>query len=943
MFDRERLTLEQHQALALDRHVFVEASAGSGKTAVLVARYLHILDTCPDCDPTHILAVTYTRKAAAEMTHRVRQALGAVTDPSLAQRIRIQQCLQQLPFATIATIHSFCKEMVSEYGHAQGLASHVEVPSDEDRLWAWQRTVDRVLYQMLANKSEHLQQALRYDSMSELRAHLLALYKQDELARRFVGTRTVSAGTPSARILQQLFQEIRQAFQHEKYALGWLDFPDMISELASLVRKEPAVAAQIRGRYRFVMVDEFQDTDRVQWQLLQDLFLPECNLFVVGDLKQSIYKFRGAEPKLFATVREWMMANGGITVSLTHNFRSQETVIHFCNRLFATLFDGASLVNYADAQGVKNSPGRAVYIGVSVDMKEADQEGPMAGETDLIVSWILAMREKHGADWQSFAIVCRKTAGLQRIGAALSAAGIPVQQQASATVYVSVYHQALYLVVRLLVYPYDVVAWVGLAQSPWIGMSDAGIVRLALVQTCASLFAENNEDSLKRYGLSEPDYQALIQMRQVFRDIFWLRQQYPLGKSLVWLCQHYGWTAPKDLWDAATASDFDRFATQLGAWDDMPHLDDTDRLDRLADWLKTGSVPVKEGVSDGVQMMTIHKSKGLEFPFVVIPECGRPFHPSRSRSLLIGEQGIVRREPGQEDTFKDQMAKEESDGVDEEKRVFYVACTRAQEELLLTATLKENDLSVPEAAVPETFWSFLAPYAHLSQDEVVLALPPMTQSPVVCRRWTGRGSQEKSGSTAASFYPAQEGTNVLPSTATQRLLQKTSLQDLLPAVPQGDSLLGTFVHRVVARMFTTQDFRLDHWVDFVVGQHLGGGSIPLLPALRSEVCRHVATVLSHPLAVQIKQSKHCQCEWSFAWASNAMGVQRGRVDLFFESSDGGWVVVDFKTTSQIAVTEAMVTPLMIYRRAVAAHVGVADEMVTIGVFFTEGGTWVVVP
>ena len=106
MFDLDHLTSEQRQALTLDAHVFVEASAGSGKTAVLVARYLHILASRPDCDPTHILAVTYTRKAAAEMRHRIRHALETTVSDRLEDQLRIQHCLAQLPFATITTTGS---------------------------------------------------------------------------------------------------------------------------------------------------------------------------------------------------------------------------------------------------------------------------------------------------------------------------------------------------------------------------------------------------------------------------------------------------------------------------------------------------------------------------------------------------------------------------------------------------------------------------------------------------------------------------------------------------------------------------------------------------------------------------------------------------------------------------------------------------------------------
>ncbi len=950
MFDLSRLTPEQRQALTCDRHVFVEASAGSGKTAVLVARYLHILATYPDCDPTQILAVTYTRKAATEMRHRIRHALETAIGNTLEDQIRIQHCLSKLPFATMTTIHAFCKDMIAEHSYAAGLSPQIEVPSDDDREWAWQRTLSSAIHQMIDKRDPRLATLLASQSILSIKEGITQLYKRDEISKRFADRDDDDSHYSSE--LQSLFQEIRALFQSEKQRMGWLDFPDMISEMAALVSENPAVAETIHQQYRFVMVDEFQDTDRVQWQLFQTLFLqaPQRNMFLVGDLKQAIYRFRGAEPHLFAEVRQWMRDNSGIVVELTQNFRSQQPLITFSNRLFKALFESSPTVDYAALQAVKQDSDRHVYLGLITDNtrnKASDSDIP--SESDLILSWIISMKAKHGANWSDFAILCRKKTGLSRMADALQSAGIPVQQQQQITINIPLYYQDMYMLTTLLVYPYDAVAWTGVLRSRFIGMPDNDLVvfhqkRLATMSLSAAL-SEPPQNA-------NPTYQKAATLLE---QILSLRQHYPLGKALAVLCDSNNWRHPETLGYSESTQDANTLISQIGLWDSHAMMSDPDRLERLENWLLKGQMTEADTQNNSIQVMTIHKSKGLEFPFVIVPECGRSFHASRGRKLIISDSGIVSRLPGQEETFKSHMAAEEQDSMDEEKRIFYVACTRAKEELLLTGTVKLTE-EFPEDFSPSSFWEFLAPYAKTTENEVHLQLPVETaeDSPSLsCQRWTTGGSVH-GRQKAKPFVNASLSESHLPRPVGETIAHKP-LSEISedayngptnPAhtskISKWETLMGTLIHRILADIWQSDAVPTPEETQTIIDQHLtkqfGDSASALLTELLPPVATHVHNTLQSALANAIFSSSQKHCEWPFSW-TDGQNTRDGRIDLLFHN-ENRWHIVDFKTTETPEVTPDMLQTLIQYQKAAAAFLEISPNDIQTSVFFTATGEWI---
>lgn len=675
MIDFSYLSSEQRDALDVSRHVFVEASAGSGKTAVLVARYLHILGSFPDSDPTQILAVTYTRKAAAEMRMRVRDALLATEQTTLDAAIRLQQHLYRLPFAPIMTVHAFCKDIVDSY--MPGLPTYV--PDEDDRRLVWGQAISVVVSALLAQRDKDLQFLLSLYTLAQIQDMLLSLYGKEPL------------GLSDATALSRVFAQVYARFQSEKSRLGWLDFSDMVHYCARLVAENYTVAAQLYAQYRFVLVDEFQDTDSVQWDLLQQLFLrydPPRNLFFVGDMKQSIYGFRGAEPALFREVREWIRDHGGRIVQLTKNYRAQPPLLAFCNSVFPDILD----MDYTALQPVKSEHNRHVYIGLS-----------NTSELDLMVSWIHWMRKKHGADWSDFAVLSRRTTGVEAFGEALHALGIPTQYHGLDGGYaVSTVYQGIYLLVSVLVYPHDQVSWYGILRTPIFG-SDAYLWRSDVL---GHLFSGNTGPQFVPAALLS-----------FYMTVVTIRKKMPLWQALQYLLRQI------EQWCDEGA----RVVGLLREWE--LRLTDSEKLLRIGEWIRSGAMVPKQ-VASGVQLMTIHKSKGLEFPFVIVPECHKSFHASRARRVLVNADGILGRQPGEDAQFKTQLTEAERAGLAEEKRNFYVACTRAKEELLLTGS---ETLGEKEKERITCFWDFLSPYARVSEDDVLFSFA----APYRCLRWKG--------------------------------------------------------------------------------------------------------------------------------------------------------------------------------------------------------------
>jgi ATP-dependent helicase/nuclease subunit A len=517
-----------------------------------------------------------------------------------------------------------------------------------------------------------------------------------------------------------------------------LDFNDLQLRFIDLLRARPGILMDRREAagsessiFEFILVDEFQDTDRLQSEILERLGGSEFlagRLFVVGDFKQSIYGFRGAEPAIFQEWRQTFPASG--RRDLSENFRSVPGVIHFVNALFAECFEVKEAGAPVEGAGpILNRLGPmrdAADHGPAVEFLWAHDDGASkraaAHELRAAEAARLARHIRRRLD-NGWMIFDRKTKRQRRAGpgdvaflframtdvgpceVALTEEGLDYHTIGGAAFYAQQEIHDLINVLSVVEDPLDEVALAGTLRSPFFGLSDDGLywlatsftggltVGLARLEEIADLPPHDRRQAIRARTLLD-GWRALKD--RVSIAALTSRILGDSGYEAALVCEFLG---PRKLANTrklvTLARDFDRqggflladFVAQLRA-----HRDDPPREEQA-------STSDEEGTS--VRLMSIHQSKGLEFPIVVVPDLNRSSVPRGRLIAIHPELGLVVRPPLAEPGDEDSEPADDSEGgslgweacralsheQDEQEslRLFYVAVTRARDALILSS------------------------------------------------------------------------------------------------------------------------------------------------------------------------------------------------------------------------------------------------------------------
>jgi len=358
-----------------DRHTVIEASAGTGKTFTLEHLVVELI--LSGVEISQILVVTFTRPATSELVARIRQLLVKLLDLDEDEggdapdedcwildqqaRARIELALRKFDTATISTIHSFCQGILREHAFAnQRLFSEEMVDRDE----AFHRAFQEVIREQIAVHPRwslllgRWLQEKDLDALEDLLARCAAV--RGPVLPRWIdpgpadggeGERMLAAigssTTLEALVVQEFLPPIQERLVARKREAGLIDYEDMLSLLRDSLRGAhgPALVSILRERFRYALIDEFQDTDELQWDVFRTIFFesdrrdPEGRklnlLYLIGDPKQAIYRFRGADVETYLRARETLLAAGGARVALRQNFRSTGALIAGYNEILA--------------------------------------------------------------------------------------------------------------------------------------------------------------------------------------------------------------------------------------------------------------------------------------------------------------------------------------------------------------------------------------------------------------------------------------------------------------------------------------------------------------------------------------------------------------------------------------------------------------------------------
>jgi ATP-dependent helicase/nuclease subunit A len=768
------VNVEQRAAVDARGEVFVSAGAGTGKTTVLVERFVRAV--CEEgVDVESVLVITYTRKAAGELRARIRAALRARGRHDLARR---------LDGAWISTIHGFCSRLLRAHPFAVGIDPRFRELDDEHGAVIRGEAFERALagfcstrdserlrllatygadglrrklttvYETLRSAGRELrlelsEQADVAERLAELHEEARALLAdctekqqlaaqaalaltttnperlQDLSALRASGQGAAAFEAARKRLEQaafdelavrdkELLQELLDLFAAEyaaaKVRESALDFEDLQLLTRDLLRDDARVREEEQLRFRAIMVDEFQDTNRLQCELIDllrggDL---ERDVFFVGDEFQSIYGFRHADVEVFRERREAAAQR----LPLARNYRSRPEVLAAVNHLFREEFgDGYQPLA---ASGEFPDPVFGHPVELLVTDKRSFQDAPVGwrdGEAAAIAARVRELVDAGVAAPGEIVLLFAAGTDAERYEAALRAQGLPTYRATGRGYFGQQQVVDLLAYLRLLHNRYDDEALVTVLASPFVGVSNDAIVHVRRHAGKRPLFS-GIERSLPE-PLSEEDARLVRAFKQRYDRLVASSAR----SSLERLCE-----------DVVAAHDYD--LAVLAQWDGKRRYANLRKLMRLARSYEALRGPDVEGFvrfirdqealgaaqleavseeegADAVRLLTIHAAKGLEFKVVIVADAGRDTGgPPSADEILVRPDGrfgfrVVDPKSGKKRPVFDYQAVREAEQEDERAerlRLYYVAMTRAIDRLIVSGAIdpeRSRDLATP--------------------------------------------------------------------------------------------------------------------------------------------------------------------------------------------------------------------------------------------------------
>jgi DNA helicase II / ATP-dependent DNA helicase PcrA len=644
--------------------LLVIAGAGTGKTRVITERIRHLLQSDESLSGENILGLTFTNKAAGEMKARVVRATG-----------------ERGKNVTLATFHAFCESLLKEAAPERLMIDKV------DHWILLRRNLERLKldkYRRLADPGQFLNDFVEFFSRCQDELVSSEDYQRyaDGLAEQLETDRAaLDEDTFKERAEEVALQrEIARAYSASEELLREkkrVSFGSLITGAVELLETNADVRRTQREKYRYILVDEFQDTNIAQLRLLELLAGDQKNIVAVGDNDQAIYRFRGASFGSFKLFLErfagWREGADStpFRVSLVENYRSTPNILRVATQVIAQ--------NTVSADFPKKVLSANKEEGEKIRIVELENE---EGEARWIAS---ELQRSHaaGRKWRDFAVLYRQHAHRDELVEELSRHQIPfVISKLSILDHPLVKDVLAYL--RLMAAPFDDIACARVLAAPAWGLEPADLVRLAerarkekkalydmLQAPQGQLAFDSLHAALGRLVefLSE---QRKTLRRQSAREI--------LGDLLEWL----------EVPQRASAPDR-KYVTRLSEFvKEWEPKSETRSLAEFVEYLgyysqAGGTISLEDDFpGDAVQLMTVHGAKGLEFPQVFLLRINDKKFPATERSRVFEFPAALMKEGEPAEQFH----------IQEERRLFYVALTRAENRLTLT-TLTEKKAKIP--------------------------------------------------------------------------------------------------------------------------------------------------------------------------------------------------------------------------------------------------------
>jgi DNA helicase-2/ATP-dependent DNA helicase PcrA len=619
---------QREAVLTTEGPLLVIAGAGSGKTRVLTHRVAHLL-AAHGVKPNEILAITFTNKAAAEMKERVERNLGPI-----ARAIWIM------------TFHSACGRMLRSEAERLGYRSNFTIYDQADQV----RLVKACLEELERDPKRFVPRGI-HSQISNAKNQLIG---PGEYASRI------------ASFYDQTVSDVYSLYQKRLHDSNAVDFDDMLMLTVEVLQRFPEARAKWSKAFRYVMVDEYQDTNHAQYVLLQLLTDVSKNIMAVGDPDQSVYGFRGADIRNILDF-EQDFPNTKV-IPLEQNYRSTNTILQAANHVISHNRERKEKNLWSD-----------LGEGEPVRVVETEDEH---GEARFVAVEIAA-RIEEGYSAREIAVVYRTNAQSRVLEDVLVRQGIAYQVIGGPRFYERAEIKDLIAYLQVIDNPADAVSLMRIANRPRRGIGDTSIARLVNYADGLGTSLWEAMGHVEEAGLASASAKAVTQFRSVMESLMATATDADVATIIEAVLDRSGYLESLDA---------ERTIEARGRIENLEELvgvareyDAGGEERSLSGFLQEISLYSdqdalrgdEEGDGGQVTLMTLHNAKGLEFRAV----------------FMIGvEEGI----------FPHARSIEEN-SLEEERRLAYVGMTRAKERLVLTHALRRNLFGRSDANLPSRF------------------------------------------------------------------------------------------------------------------------------------------------------------------------------------------------------------------------------------------------
>ena len=659
--------------------LIVIAGAGTGKTTVITQR-IKFLIKHKNVDPSRIFATTFTNKAAQEMLDRLDE---------------VMPLGYQEPW--IGTFHQVCDRLLRQEGLEIGIDPHFKLMTPSDQWSLLKNNMSKLqldYYRPLGNPTKHINAMISF--FSRMQDECISIEQANTYANKLASKNQPDQNSEADRIRELV--RAYQNYQQLKYDQSVMDFADLIEKVQLILDTRPNITTKYRKQFKYVLVDEFQDTNAAQYKLIKTLCPSQAspNLAVVGDDDQSIYRFRGSSVSNILNFMD--VYSNAKKVVLTKNYRSTQTILDSAyktiknnnpDRLETKIAINKKLITTKKEKGITQIRQFNTYL----------------DEIEWTITKIIKLHTKDQIKLEQIAILSRSNSQLEEYIPYLKKAQIPYQLVASRGLFDQPEIKQLISFIKWIADPHDAANVYYLSQTQLVPISATSMfqaLKQAKEQSISlwDALIQLETSQVKESMALLTQYQQIAHKNKPSIIIYKIIEQKEILKKLL---------EPNSIQEQLAVQNINLFFQLITQYEkEHPQTTIIELLAQLERWFESEVNPAQAMIEDAgaVQLMTIHASKGLEFQTVFIGGCIVGRFPSRNRkeAIQIPDELITHLHTPVGDAH-----------IQEERRLFYVALTRAKKNLFLTYAKKYGGVRErkPSGFLQET------EIEHLHEDKLI--------------------------------------------------------------------------------------------------------------------------------------------------------------------------------------------------------------------------------